>query len=289
VTSTSASERPRPAATLILLRDGERGVEALMLKRHGLSDAFGEAFVFPGGKLDAADAAVGMSPDAIDATPAELHARLGEGDIDRSFAAGLFVAAIREAAEEADVLLAQGTQPDAVTAALEALRAGTPFAAALASTRVRLLASALQPWARWITPVGRLQPKRFDARFFIAREPPDAVARHDGRETTESAWLCPRDALERYWAREIALAPPQIMTLAHFARFGDVDSILAEARSRAPLHVQPHVLDEPQGMTLCLPGDSAHPVAARAMPGPLRLAVRSKRFEPEGGLAAFFD
>src|SRR5205807_5643379 len=130
-----------------------------------------------------------------------------ESEIEASTAAGLFVAAIREAAEEADVLLARGAQPSATTAALSALHAGAPFAAALATARVRLLASALHPWARWITPIGRLQPKRFDARFFVAREPPDAVARHDGHETTEAAWLRPRDALERYWARDIALAP----------------------------------------------------------------------------------
>ena len=282
-------DRPRPAATLILLRDGAHGVEVLMLKRHGLSDAFGEAFVFPGGKVDAADAALGTSPDAIDEAPAALHARLGETEVDAAGAAGLFVAAIREAAEEADVLIGQGAEPQATSAALAALREGAPFATALASTRVRLLASALHPWARWITPVGRLQPKRFDARFFVAREPPDAVARHDGRETTEAAWLRPRDALERYWARDIALAPPQIMTLAHFTRLGDVDGILAEARRRTPLHVQPHVLDEPAGMTLCLPGDPDHPVSTRAMPGPLRLAVRSARFEPEGGFDAFFQ
>jgi len=287
--TTAVPDRQRPAATLILVRDGAQGVEVLMLKRHGLSDAFGEAFVFPGGKADAADTAIGVSPDAIDAAPAALHARLGEADIDASTAAGLFVAAIREAAEEADVLLAQGAQPDATNAALAALREGVPFASALASARVRLLASALHPWARWITPVGRLQPKRFDARFFVAREPPDAVARHDGHETTEAAWLQPRAALERYWARDIALAPPQIMTLAHFARHATVESILAEARGRVPLHVQPHVLDEPAGMTLCLPGDPEHPVATRAMPGPLRLAVRAARFEPDGGFDAFFD
>jgi hypothetical protein len=145
------------------------------------------------------------------------------------------------------------------------------------------------PWARWITPRSRLQAKRFDARFFVARVPPDAVARHDGRETTESAWLRPRDALARYWAREIALAPPQIMTLAHFARHHALAGILEEARARRPFHVQPHVLDDAAGTVLCFPGDAEHPVAARAMPGPLRLAVRSGRFDPEGGFDAFFD
>src|SRR5689334_10571751 len=85
---------PRAAATLILLRDGAGGPEVLMLKRHGLSDAFGEAFVFPGGKVDAADGVLDAA--LLDEPPASLHARLAEPDVDAAAAAGMFVAAIRE-------------------------------------------------------------------------------------------------------------------------------------------------------------------------------------------------
>ena len=57
----SPEERPvRAASTLILLRDAADGVEVLMLKRHGLSETLGGAFVFPGGKVDAEDAARGV-------------------------------------------------------------------------------------------------------------------------------------------------------------------------------------------------------------------------------------
>ena len=50
-----ASGTPRDAATVVLLRDGASGLEVFLMKRSGLSDAFGEAYVFPGGKLDAHD------------------------------------------------------------------------------------------------------------------------------------------------------------------------------------------------------------------------------------------
>lgn len=46
---------PEHASTLILLRDSAQGPEVLMLKRSGLSDVLGDAYVFPGGKLDADD------------------------------------------------------------------------------------------------------------------------------------------------------------------------------------------------------------------------------------------
>jgi 8-oxo-dGTP pyrophosphatase MutT (NUDIX family) len=90
---------PRPASTLVLLRDGDGGPEALMVKRHGLSDVLGDAYVFPGGKLDDSD--LQLSPARfIDESPAALQARLGEPDCASGMAVGLFVAAIREACEE---------------------------------------------------------------------------------------------------------------------------------------------------------------------------------------------
>src|SRR5262245_10509124 len=106
-TPPTARDEPRPAASLMLLRDGPAGPEALMLKRSGLSDAFGEAYVFPGGKLDGADAALDATT-FLDEIPASLQVRLGEPETNTSTAAGLFVAAIREACEECGVLLAAG-------------------------------------------------------------------------------------------------------------------------------------------------------------------------------------
>ena len=68
---------PRDAASVVLLRDGEQGLEVLLMRRHTDSAVLGGAYVFPGGKVDAPDAA----PDTLaqlDRAPAELHARLGE-------------------------------------------------------------------------------------------------------------------------------------------------------------------------------------------------------------------
>jgi hypothetical protein len=89
-----------------------------------------------------------------------------------------------------------------------------------------------------------------------------------------------------YAAGDIALAPPQIMTLAELSRYDSVASILTAARSRPPYLVQPFVLESPEGLMLCYPGDVAHPVRERAMPGPLRLAIRNNRYEPEAGFEA---
>lgn len=271
---------PRDAATVVILRDGAHGLEVFLVKRHGLSDVLGGAYVFPGGKLDAADCA----PDThrhLDQDRAQLHAALGEPGTAPELASGLFVAALRETYEEAGVLFAHGA--DAHTGA------AADFHARVLSGSMRLQTQAVHPWSRWITPrMPSVTNKRFDTRFFIAVLPPGQKAAHDNVEATESAWLRPRAALEQYWAREIELAPPQIMSLAHLARYSTAAEAMAQARSQLPPLIMPEAFQENDERVICYPGHPRHPVPARALPGPLQLFWRNKRFEPAGGFDALF-
>jgi hypothetical protein len=183
-----------------------------------------------------------------------MHRALGEPDLSLEAAGALYVAAVRELQEEAGVALN---------------------------------ASALVPWSRWITPVvGGVIRKRFDARFFIALADASHEPVHDGHETIESGWHQPRAALEQYWSHAIELAPPQIMTLQHLARFATAAQAVNDARSRKPPLIQPESWQEAGGRAVCYPSDERHPVRERAMPGPTRLYWRNKRFEPDGGLEA---
>ncbi len=153
-----------------------------------------------------------------------------------------------------------------------------------------LQTEALVPWTRWITPKqASVTNKRFDTRFFITQVPADQTARHDEHETTETLWIGPREALLRYWDREIELAPLQIMSLVQLSRHANAQSVLAEARSRKPPVVQPEPFDQDGIRTICYPGDPRHSVAEPAFPGPSRLMFKDKRFEPESGLAALLD
>ncbi|KQP17831.1 NUDIX hydrolase [Pseudorhodoferax sp. Leaf267] len=282
---------PRAAATVVMLRDVGAGPEVLLMRRHGLSDVLGGAFVFPGGKLDAADAeldAVGH----LDQPPDALHASLHDPALGTAQAAGLYVAAVREAFEESGVLLAEplaGGEPD-LAQATSLLKAGTPFNAILAQLGLRLQTRRLVPWSRWITPrVPSVMNKRFDTRFFVAAVVPEQVAQHDDFETTESVWLTPRAALQRYWDGAIEMAPPQIMTLAQLSRHASVDAVLAAARTGRPPLIQPESLEDGGTRVVCYPGDACHPVQERAMQGPTRLRWQNKRFEPVDGFEALFQ
>lgn len=240
---------PLPSATVMLLRDAPEGLQVLLMRRHAASGVLGGVHVFPGGKLDPDD----LAHPAPDVPPALLSA-LAEPALDAATAAALYLAAVRETWEECGL---------------------------------RLDVASLWPWSRWITP---RQPsvtnKRFDTRFFVAAAPAGQDAQHDDHEATEVVWTTPRDALERYWAGAIDLAPPQIMSLAELARLQNVQQALALARSRPPALIEPEPFDENGCRVICYPGDPRHSRRQPVWPGPTRLTHRNRRFEPEGGLAA---
>ncbi|MFN3494458.1 MAG: NUDIX hydrolase, partial [Hydrogenophaga sp.] len=64
--------------------------------------------------------------------------------------------------------------------------------------------------------------------------------------------------------------------------------VQAAARSRPPVLIAPEPFDVEGQRVICYPGDPAHSCMDRAWAGPTRLVYRNQRFEPEGGLEAFF-
>lgn len=248
---------PRDAASVVLLRDAANGLEVLLLRRHQNSGVLGGWYVFPGGKLDAADLG-DHTCNALDLPGAQLHQRLNEPDLPLAKAQGLYVAALRELFEEASVDL-------------------------------RGQASALMPWSRWITP--RNPPvgtPRFDTRFFLALLPAGQQAAHDNHEAVETLWLPPREALARYWRREIELIPPQLMALAQLARQANAVAAWQDALSRRAPCIQPESFMDGDVRAMCYPGDPLHPVPERALPGPTRLRFVHQRFEPFDGFEGWF-
>src|SRR5216684_4369640 len=100
---------PRPAATVLLVRDGPSGLEVLMVTRNVASDFASGALVFPGGRVDAADGGASMLE----------RCRAAPG-IDAA-ALAFRVAGIRESFEEAHVLLARPRGSERHMRFLEAL------------------------------------------------------------------------------------------------------------------------------------------------------------------------
>lgn len=225
-----------------------------LVKRSRTVDFMAGAHVFPGGRLDKNDS----SPSActlLSAGTAHLRERLGE-PLDAMHAAGLFVAAIRETFEEAGLLLGSLAAGWGADDARRAVAGGAQF-----TTLVdRIDAAALVPWVRWVTP--EISPRRFDARFFLARAPEGQVPRVDGREATEGLWITPAEALQRWEEGSMQLAPATAKSVDMLLAHATVDAALAAARLRPPPVVMPVVWnDEENGRAyISLPGDPRHPL-----------------------------
>lgn len=278
----------KDAATVVLVRDGSTGLEVFLLKRHNLSDAFGGAFVFPGGKVDASDSDPAHA-GSLDQGPGALHAALGEPNLSHVQVTGLFIAAIRESLEESGVLLAREATRLEARHVLEATQSGLAFMDAVRSLNLQLNTHGLIPWKRWITPkLPTVGSKRFDTRFFVAAMPAQQDALHDAHETTESVWMTPRAALQAYGRGDIDMAPPQIVSLAELGRYSGVEALMAAIAGMAPPLIEPESFTQDGERFICFPGDPRHSQSQTACCGPLRMILRNRRFEPPEGVEAFF-
>jgi len=116
------------------------------------------------------------------------------------------------------------------------VEATTLIGAALRETEeeagVRLAPDSLVPWARWLTPVG--EPRRFDARFYLAAMPADQQARPLTSEVHDAQWIAVRAAVRGYEEGQLGMYPPTIAVLTQVSSFDDVASTMAAA----PPHIQ---------------------------------------------------
>ena len=217
---------PRLSATVLLVRDRPR-LEVLMVKRHHQIDFASGALVFPGGKIDPQDSAAaweGLVHDPEGVDPQEQIVR---------------IAALREA--QARKAMAEG-------------RLG--FDALVASFGLKLDLLALQPFARWVTPI--YMPKRFDTHFFLAHAPAEQLAVCDGWETVDAEWIRPDEALELEKAKERTIIFPTRMNLKLLAEAGSAADAVARARSRPRVTVTPWVEKRPSGPVLVIQPDAGY-------------------------------
>ena len=211
---------PRPAATLILLRDSDAGPEIFMLKRSPSAAFVANAYVFPGGGLDAAD------HKALDRvrglSESEANRRLG---VDTGGLA-YWVAAVRECFEEAGILIAVDEsgapldpgRADTLAVHRAAINSGQlAFGELLEREKLAIPAERIAYFSHWITAPGR--PRRFTARFFVAHAPEGQHGSHDDGETVASEWVRPHLALERCARGEIELVHPTRISLTELAPF----------------------------------------------------------------------
>ena len=232
--TTSGPAIPRPAATIMLIDDRPE-LQVFMMKRSSQT-VFGGMWVFPGGTVDPDDGERIYESHCLHRSEDEASALL---EIE-SGGLAYYIAAMREAFEEAGILLALAgdsheplaIKSDATKARFhthrQALHAGDlPLSGIIDAENLHLDAGAIHYVARWITPP--MVPKRFDTRFFLARMPQVQDPIHDDKELVNSGWFGPAELIERAKAEEIAVMAPTRRMLESLLPFGDTHLAMAAA------------------------------------------------------------
>jgi 8-oxo-dGTP pyrophosphatase MutT (NUDIX family) len=227
---------PLPAATVTLVRDAPRGLEVLMMQRSFSLAFMPGVHVFPGGALDPSDDSPALRACCAGLDDAAASRALG---LERGGLA-YWIAAIREAYEEAGILLAYDARGEIVSLNRNTAqryhayrqahdRGHGDFTALVLEENLRLAADRLRYFGHWITPVG--SPRRYDTRFFLAIAPANQDVRHDNREAIAHVWVQPREALELCARETMNLRLPTIKTLERFAACSTAAELLAEIAS----------------------------------------------------------
>lgn len=253
---------PRPAATVVLLRESTPGFELLLMRRSRSTGFVPGAYVFPGGRVDAQDADPALVARIERLGPEEAAARLGlpRG---KPPAIAYYLAAAREAFEEAAVLVARPGDrflPDSPSgqARLRLLRdrlmdGAMGFADILDNLGVRINGAALEYIAHWTTP--EAETRRYDTRFFAALVPPGSQSAPDPREMTDSIWLPPGEALDRHRAGRLPMIFPTIRTLEQLGAFSSAEAVLAHFRGRDIPSIMPSLVRTAAGVAVSILDD----------------------------------
>lgn len=213
----------RPAATVIIVRDAGGTPEIFMLKRTSGAAFAGGMFVFPGGRVDGDDHLHEYDAVRSGPSPEQQPQQAALGNEWR----GYWIAGIRESFEEAGLLLAYTgsgellAYDEANAARFDAYRhplhAGEiDLLTICRRENLSLAVDHIHYVNRFVTPLGR--PRRFDTRFFLAEAPSGQTGAHDDKETVDSIWISPEEAIARNDAGEFDLMRVTRMQLETLAQ-----------------------------------------------------------------------
>jgi len=240
-----------PAATLVVVRDiADAAPELLIVERTAAMAFAGGALVFPGGRIDDIDAALGAG----------------------SSEAAAKIAAIRETLEETGVAVGLAPVPTPALAAdlQAALIAGKPFAGLIAAHGIALDLEALTLFARWKPAFHHA--RRFDTRFFIARAPSgEWLPRPQAGECEDAQWLSAAEVLDRISRGEASAIFPTLRNLERLAAHRDFAAIHADAHAHPVETITPWIEERDGVAHIIIPDHLGYPVTSE----PLASATRA--------------
>ena len=231
-----------PAATVLLLRQNNNLMEVLLVERSS-NTAFGDLYVFPGGKVDSED----NFSDKL-----SFHSDLNDADCSKLLdiedgGASFWVACIRECFEEVGVLLARKKDGSKIDLNNKDKDRFVDYRERLISNKISFLeiseredqffeTTYIVPFSHGITP--DIETKRFDTRFFAAEMPKDQPTLHDGNELTNSLWISPKEAIKKAWNGEIKMILPTSKNLEQTFDFNSTNELISFYKSKGSSEIK---------------------------------------------------
>jgi 8-oxo-dGTP pyrophosphatase MutT (NUDIX family) len=217
----------------MLIRDTDRSVEVLMVRRHSRG-FFGGLTAFPGGAVD-----------PVDRSPLAESVVVG-GGADHEFRS----AALRELAEETGLAL---TTAGVTTAPAQV---GVELFATLEAAGLTLDGEKLTLVSRWVTP--EEAPSRFDTRFYLAGVEATPDVRIDTNELVDHAWVTPEEALDRHDRGDWQMFLPTIAHLRWLRLRANAEEAVAAARGAdGRSMIAPRRMEDGSIVPIHLPGGDA--------------------------------
>ena len=232
---------PRPAATVMLVRDTADGIAVFLMRRHAAMEFAAGVMVFPGGGVDDRDRNAEIAWTGP--PPSWWAQRFG---IETDLAEALLCAAARETFEECGVLFAgPADDPGGIVGDASVYRESRlaladrtlSFADFLRLENLVLRADLLRPWANWVTPEAE-RTRRYDTYFFVGALPQGQRADGDNTESDRAEWTTAQAAIDDFEAGRSFLLPPT-WTQLDSLNGRTVASVLAVERQIVTM--QPHL------------------------------------------------
>jgi 8-oxo-dGTP pyrophosphatase MutT (NUDIX family) len=233
----SETQKPRPAATIILLRPTEaNGFEVFLTRRPADMAFLGSIYCFPGGGVSRDDCTARMIARSCGMTPNQAR-KVAGAHLSPAQALGFWIAGVRELFEEIGVLLAvdhTGRRFPVSPAQSERLgekhrallQKSLTFPSLLEGEDLYCDLSRLAYLSHWQTPAET--SVRFDTRFFLAALPAEQTPLSTSDEVTHSQWLAPDRALSLFERGELPLIFPTFASLRTLADFDTLESVFKE-------------------------------------------------------------
>ncbi|MBI1352227.1 MAG: NUDIX domain-containing protein [Actinomycetales bacterium] len=211
------SDTVRSAATVVLLRDGESGLETYLLRRVSTMAFAPRMHVFPGGRVDDRDYEV-----VVEFTSGDAEALALRGSTDVPGIRALYACAVRETLEEA----------------------GIELVAVDPGGRLVIDPAELPLIDHWVTP--EVEGHRYDVRFFAARVT-SGQAILSTTEADEAVWMRPDDALTAFRDGFLPMLPPTEAVLRHLSGFASAADVVSHAPTRTIVPLMPRRELRPDG------------------------------------------